>query len=209
MPNQQNLNFLRENKADVSFVIRKENKRRERRSMPPLNEMDIDDAVTEMREIHASGKSIRSYKFPATSDPIQPKKPATVDTSPAPRELASPRKLLKHNSFHFEVALCANGFLLNINKNGAIEPFIFKTPDELMEIFKDTLFVELERLKEKKAPKKPETPKEENLKDNGTNELKGISQPEENKNKTTAQASPTSWKDEQNREGLRGWSFNP
>lgn len=134
MPNPAKMQFFKENK-ECRDLIDKENVRRTKRNLALLTDQEIDDAVGEMMALAKEGQRIRTFKFPDL--------PATPPVQAQP---SIPITKKHKDSFQFEAVVCANGFLLNMNRSGKQESFIFKTEEDLMSIFKQTVFIALQTM---------------------------------------------------------------
>lgn len=150
MPDPAKIKFIKENKEDVSKMVQRENVRRSRAQADPLSDAEIDEAVGEMMEIVDNGGRIRQFQFPEIKAPQLPHDQKIRDiASPTQHriEKSVPRpQNTRQQATSFEVVSCKNGFILNIGKNGTVEPFVFKNAKELMRIFKNTLFVDLQKM---------------------------------------------------------------
>ncbi len=157
-PSPDRIAFFRENKADIDSMVRAENVRRSRRSLVALNDDEIDDAIGQMMSIIKGGGRIRQFKFPSTGVPITPAEVSQNLAVLAPQQprpitpLPITGKRVAGDVFQFEVVKCANGFLLSQTKSGELKTFIFKTPEDLMDIFKDGLFKEITNVRRSDDP---------------------------------------------------------
>ena len=145
-PDPKKIAFLRSNKDEISKMVMRENRRRAVRNIPSLSDDEMDIAITEMMSIVADKQRLGAFKFPNTGVPIEPQK-----DNPHPQDQRQPKRPQSpNNSYSFEAVGCANGFLLNVASAKGPKSFIFKTEDDLMVIFRETVFAEFEKLKAKK-----------------------------------------------------------
>lgn len=142
-PDPKKVAFFQSNKAEISEMIKRENIRRERRNLIPLSEDEIDDAIGEMMSLVAEKQRIRAFKFPELPKKPEPQRPSNVVPMPQSpkRQSANPK------AFMFETMVCANGFLLSVTAPDGPQQFIFKTEDDLMEIFRETVFKRFREMK--------------------------------------------------------------
>lgn len=151
MNNMTDQQIFTAHKDQIQKKILTENNRRVKLlRVPVLTPDETQVAVTEMIGIIREGGRVAEYKFEDPEPAIQQQS----DTSKAVGPRQSAQKLaLNGESIKFDIVMCSNGFVLNMDKNGMIQPFIFKTEKELMEIFKESLFEKLKKMKEKKEEK--------------------------------------------------------
>lgn len=130
MPTAQQIAFFESNKVEVGTLIERTNVKRATKGQPSLTSTEIDDGIDEMISLKANNKPITSFQFP---------EPAVSNT---PIKLVPPHKeSIQGERFNFEIIKLGNGFVLNLSQG---KSFIFKTREELSEIFDEILFEEKE-----------------------------------------------------------------
>jgi|TARA_Y100000310_G_C20693769_1_gene824077 hypothetical protein len=142
-PDPRKIKFFRENKEVIDKKVRSENVRRSRRDIDPLSDDEIDQAIQEMMEMAADNGRVQSYKFPMISKPIEPQDHGPSLTINKPQI----PKIKGANIFTFEAKICSNGYLLSVANNNDIESYIFKDENDLVEIFRETVFSNLKESK--------------------------------------------------------------
>ena len=148
MTDPKKMVFVKEHNDEISKMVRRENARRDKRSMPDLSDSEVDEAVGEMMELVASGSRIRAYQFPTTASPQAPQGPQNIQSRPSPPKV--PLVPLS-DAFHFNIMPCANGFILNAKQVNEAKSFLFKTEKELMKIFKEMFFEQSKAISEKET----------------------------------------------------------
>lgn len=144
--------FFKANKKEIGDLISRENRRRQVRQLQPLMEEEIDEAVSEMMSLAAQNQRLRAFKFSTAGTPIEPTKQTPQSLgSLAPIHSPQPAKKDQAANFSFEAVVCSNGFLLKCASEKEQLSFIFKTEADLMQIFRETVFPELDRIRRKKT----------------------------------------------------------
>ena len=144
-PDPARISFFNEHKKEINDMVNSENCRRVIRKVQLLSDEEIYDAVGEIMSLAAQGQRIRAFRFPNAGVPIEPQRDASRPFDPRQATQRGPKA--SNNSCTFEAVVCANGFLLNVASSKGPQSFIFKTEDDLMAIFRETVFAEFERLK--------------------------------------------------------------
>ena len=147
-PDPKVTEFAQEHDQEIKKMMLAENNRRIVRNLQPLSREEAYDAVCEMRALVSQGQRIRAFRFPNAGIPIEPQRDTQRPTDP--RQPMQRKPQASNNSYAFEAVFCANGFLLNVASAKGPQSFIFKTEDDLMTIFRETVFAEIELLKTKK-----------------------------------------------------------
>ena len=132
--------FLAHKEQIQKKIVTENNRRVTLQGVPELTPEETEVVVSEIISILRNGGRVAEYKF------TEPKTNQTVKKTGS----VSQKQNFNGELINFDVVMCSNGFVLNMNKDGIIKPYIFKSEKELMEIFKETLFGRLKKMKERR-----------------------------------------------------------
>lgn len=127
-------------------ILTENNRRTKLLRVPELTPEETQAAVNEIIEIIRGGGRASEYKF---QEPELPDAVSKQQEKLPVQQKPIQQRMLNGELIKFDIVLCSNGFVLNMEKNGEIQPFIFKNEKELMLIFKETLFSKLKKMKER------------------------------------------------------------
>jgi hypothetical protein len=140
-PSPEKKKFMGDNKEELGKIIQRENNRRSKRGVIPLSNDEIGDAIDTMMDIVSGGGRLREYTFPATANPIEPKKVAPPTTGPSPGPVIQSQRMTpkpREGEIIFSISRCLNGFMLGVSDKEL--PYIFKNKKELFDIMEDVVF---------------------------------------------------------------------
>lgn len=135
-PSPEKKSFFQNHIKELSILIERTNVKRASKRIPALTEEDIDSALDDLIYSDDPKSAIALYEFKDPPEKIQ--KLATQES----------KQDIQGDKFKFEVIKCSNGFLMTMKNDDSAETFIFKSLDELSEIFSQVLFTQKESQKE-------------------------------------------------------------
>lgn len=129
-PSPEKKSFFENHLQELSVLIERTNCKRASKRLPALTEEEIDTALDDLIYSKDPKADIASYQFKEPQDKTPQIK--TQETT----------KAIQIDKISFEIIKCSNGYMMTMKGSSLSETFIFKSLEELSEIFAQVLFLE-------------------------------------------------------------------